>query len=65
MLSVTDWNDINYYNRLAYREYKRMCELLADPATEHNVLKVGEILDATTRCIFYLNLINYVVLGER
>lgn len=64
MLSITDQNNINYYKQLAHREYKRMRELLADPATEHNVLKFDEFLDATTDYIHYKNLIANIVLRE-
>ena len=64
MLSVTDQNDINYYKQLAHREYKRMCELLADPETEHNVLKLSNFIDANADFIHYKNLITNILLRE-
>lgn len=62
MLSVTDQNDINYYNQLAHREYKRICKLLADPDTEYNASKLGSFIDTAAYFVRYKILINDILL---
>lgn len=64
MLSITDQNDINYYKQLAHREYKHICELLADSDTEYNASKLGSFIDSTAHFVRYKILINGILLRE-